>query len=55
MLEEFNYEEWKYLQLDLNTERVVAERAVENSLEPGLGLRGLHLLGSLLCHRILIF
>ena len=39
-----------YLQLDLNTERVVAEWAVEDGLELGFGLRCLDLCTLLLCH-----
>ena len=35
--------EWVYLHLDLDAERVVAERAVEDGFELGLGLWGLYL------------
>ena len=40
-----------YLQLDLDAEAMVAERAVENGLELGLGLWRLYLSTLLLCHR----
>ena len=44
--------DWEFdLQLDLDAERVVAERAVEHRLESGLGLRSFDLLTSLLGHR----
>ena len=39
-----------YLQLDLDAERVIAERTVEDGLELGFGLRRLDLRTLLLCH-----
>ena len=42
----------RYLQLDLDAERVIAERTVEDGLELGFGLWRLDLRTLFLCHSI---